>query len=581
MIDFKTELAKFFKGDIDTTDETLSKYSHDASIFEMRPQVVVYPKDSEDIQNLVQWVNDNKQAHPELSITARAAGTCMSGGPINESIIMDFMRHMNKIHEVKRVSPYVITPMFPTAEQCIVTGEAIVEPGIFYRDFEPETAKLGLVLPTYTASKSVNALGGMIGNNSAGELTLRYGQTADYVRSLNVVLSDGHEYIFRPITRRELYTKIAQVDLEGQVYKKIFDIIKENELLIKSARPMTSKNATGYGIWNVFQKGKTDDEDIFDINRIIVGAQGTLGIATKATLALVDKPTTSKLVVVFLTKLDKLGDIVDTILTTKPLTVESYDDKTFKIAMKFFKDFLKTKGFWNTIMFGLSFIPEFWMILTGGIPKLILLVEYDGKTAEDVQSKCQNLMRTIAPFALTSRITRDEKEASKYWDMRRDSFALLRKHVQGRRTAPFIDDIIVSPHVLPEFLPKLQAILNEYTDIIYTIAGHAGNGNFHIIPLMDFNSEKTIPEILELSDRVYDLVVSYKGSISAEHNDGLVRTPYLIKMYGEQMIALFKQIKTAFDPKNIFNPKKKVGTTIEDIQKYVIKPDAPHVSHGS
>ena len=113
---------------------------------------------------------------------------------------------------------------------------------------------------------------------------------------------------------------------------------------------------------------------------------------------------------------------------------------------------------------------------------------------------------------------------------------------------------------MPDFLPKMRAILDEYK-LVYTIAGHAGNGNFHIIPLMDMKDPKNIPIIDEVSDKVYDLVLSYKGSLTAEHNDGLIRTPYLAKMFGPEVIALFTKTKKAFDPANILNPGKKVGAT--------------------
>ena len=168
------------------------------------------------------------------------------------------------------------------------------------------------------------------------------------------------------------------------------------------------------------------------------------------------------------------------------------------------------------------------------------------------------------------RIAHDPEEALKYWEIRRESFNMLRKHVQGRRTAPFIDDIIVKPEYLPEFLPKIESILKEYK-LIYTIAGHAGNGNFHIIPLMDLESPFGADQILEISQKVYDLVLSYKGSITAEHNDGIVRTPYLEQMYGKEIYNLFIKTKNIFDPENIFNPGKKVGGSKKYLHDHVIR----------
>jgi FAD/FMN-containing dehydrogenase len=574
------DLKKVFKGDIDVTDETLTTYSHDASLFEIRPEVVVFPRDSEDVQNLVKWVNDNKQAYPKLSITARAAGTCMAGGPINDSIIMDTTRYMNKIISVNPVTPYILRPKFEGSKDVTVIGEGRVQPGCFYRDFETATLAQGLLLPCYTASKTLNAVGGMIGNNSAGELTLRYGKTEDYARELKVVLADGHEYTFGKITRRELYNKITETTFEGKAYKQLFELIKDHESLIRASKPHVSKNSAGYMLWHVLERGTTEDEDTFDLAQLIIGSQGTLGLVTEIVFRLVAKQKKSKLLVTFLPDFENLGELAAELLTTNPESIESYDDKTFKLALKFFTDFLKSKGLWGTITFTLSFIPEFWMLLTGGIPKMILMTEYAGETEAEIDAKCKVGYDKIKHFGYKMRVTSSENEAEKYWDMRRDSFNLLRKHVQGLRTAPFIDDIIVRPEFLKEFLPKVNALIAEYPSLIYTIAGHAENGNFHIIPLVDPNDPKLPDIVIDLSKKVYDLVLSYHGSIDAEHNDGIIRSPFLKQMYGPEVYELFVQTKNMFDPKLIFNPKKKVGVTFDDIRTYLAQPhhDAPHAS---
>ncbi len=563
---FVDEIKKFFKGDIDTTNETLEKYSHDASVLVVRPQVVLFPKDSNDIQVLVKWVNENKTKYPELSITARAAGTCMSGGAIGESIIIDFTRYINTISKVEKVTPFEITPKYPNAYPVEISGVATVGPGCFYRDFEGATLKQGLLLPCYTASKSLNAMGGMVGNNSAGEKTLNYGKTEDYIKELQVVFADGREYTVKALNKKELYAKIAQGDFEGDIYKNIFALINENKDLVKGAKPNVSKNSAGYYIWNVWD----EEKEIFDLTKLIAGSQGTLGIVTNITLHLVKVKEENKLVVVFMNDLSRLGELVDAILPFHPESVESYDDATMKLAIKFFPDFLKKKGVWGMIKFMWSFWPEAFMMLVRGMPKLILLVEFAGDSDTEVKNEAKKLTQALKPFSFPVRITKSKTDAEKYWDIRRESFALLRKHIKDKHTAPFIDDIIVRPEFLPEFLPKLNKILKEYP-ITYTIAGHAGNGNFHIIPLMDFSDDNTKKIILELSTKVYDLVLEYKGSTTAEHNDGIIRTPYLVQMYGEKVYSLFEQIKSIFDNKNFLNPGKKVGGSVQYISDHILK----------
>jgi len=530
-------LEKNFKGDFDDSFETLAKYSHDASLLEVRPKIVVYPKDADDVKAIVSFVSKNKKTFPDLSITVRAAGSCMSGGSLNESIILDVMKYMHGIEQLSKES-------------------ATVLPGTFYRDFEPKAEELGVLLPCYTASKKLNAFGGMVGNNCAGEKTLRYGKMEDYVTELSVVFEDGNEYIVKPLSKTELDAKIAQMDFEGRLYKKIWDIVSKNSPALAEAKPKVSKNSAGYYLWNVW------DGTTFDLTRLIVGSQGTLGIVTKITVRLVPIKPLSKLFVIFMPNITRLGDIVNDILPFRPESLESYDDSTMSLAMRFLPDLIKNMKVHNFLKLAWSFLPEAWMVLTGGMPKLVLLIEFCGTDGTEIDSTIDALEEKVRHYGFKMRRAKTEADSEKYWTIRRESFSLLRKHITGKRTAPFVDDVIVPPSVMPDFLPKMRKILDDYK-LLYTIAGHAGNGNFHIIPLMDMADQSNVRAIDEVSNKVYDLVLSYKGSITAEHNDGIIRTPYLAKMFGPDIVALFQETKDAFDRENIFNPGKKVGGTKE------------------
>jgi FAD/FMN-containing dehydrogenase len=266
----------------------------------------------------------------------------------------------------------------------------------------------------------------------------------------------------------------------------------------------------------------------------------------------------------------RLGDVVNEILAFKPESVESYDDSTMKFALRFLPEMFKVMKARNFLRMIWQFIPEAFMVLTGGIPKLILLVEFTGNDEKEIENTMLSLRSKIKYFKFKTRIARTEADSEKYWTIRRESFNLLRKHVRGRRTAPFIDDVVVKPEYMPEFLPKMRAILDEYK-LLYTIAGHAGNGNFHIIPLMDMTKDENVDAIFEVSEKVYDLVLSYGGSITGEHNDGLIRTPYLKKMFGQEVYDLFVKTKDIFDPTCIFNPNKKVGGSIDYTRKHIAR----------
>jgi FAD/FMN-containing dehydrogenase len=539
------EIKEFLHGDVATDDATLTKFSRDYSLFKVRPSVVVFPKDVDDVKNLVKFATRKKAAGEDISLTGRSAGTDMTGGPLSQSVIVSFTKYFNHILNIGDT-------------------EAMVEPGVYFRDFEKEISARGLLYPPYPASKELCALGGMVNNNSGGEKTLAYGKTEDYVRAMRIVLSDGEEHTIWPLYGTDLQSKLNEQSFEGDLYRQIYGLIEENYDEIKKAKPDVSKNSAGYYLWNVWNREK----GVFDLTKLLVGSQGTLGLLTEAKLGLVNAKKHSRLAVVFLKSLDPVGDLVEEVLKFKPESIESYDDKTIQVAVKLWRQVLGSmKG--NIFKLAWQFLPEAWMVLRGGMPKMIMLVELTGDDEKMLVVKLGQLGQAIEGFATTHpgiqvKLLQNEGDEEKYWTIRRESFALLHGNTTGKDTAPFIDDFVVQPKYMHEVLPKVNAILDRYKkDLIYTIAGHPGNGNFHIIPLMNLKDPRVRALIPKISEEVYQLIFQYHGSITGEHNDGLIRTPYLEEMYGPKIAALFAEVKKIFDPLNIFNPGKKVGGNLE------------------
>src|SRR3990167_4754697 len=544
------EIGKFFKGEVLDDEITLKKYSRDASLFEVRPKLVVLPKDSEDLKNLVKWIKDN----PGHSITIRAAGSDMTGGSLSESIIADVTRYLNKMGEI--------------SEHRGLTS-VLVEPGMFYREFERKTLEKGLILPCFPASKSLCALGGMFGNNCAGEKTLRYGKMEDFIEESKVIFSDGNEYTVEPLSKIELEKKMNQKDFEGGIYIKLFDLIEENRELIERAKPRVSKNSAGYYLWNICPSTTLGVKDfVFDLNKLLVGSQGTLGIVTEMKLRLIPEKKHHDMVALFFKSWDELPQVINALLPFEPESLETFDEETLKLGIRFMPEIAKKVGT-NFLSLALKFLPEALIgIEMLGLPKLIILVEIEEDTESEVKDKILRVVEAIKPFNIWSRVIEKDSEEEKFWVMRRESFNLLRQHVKNKRTAPFIEDFCIPPEKVHEFLPKALKILKEH-GIEANIAGHAGNGNFHIIPLMDLKQKSERDKITVVSDKFYDLVAEYKGTITGEHNDGIVRTPYLGKMYSPEVLELFKKTKEIFDPKNIFNPGKKVGGTVEYLENHI------------
>ncbi len=538
MSEFKHDIREIgFKGELLTDDETLKAYSHDASMFEIVPRLVAYPLDSEDVELLTQFVSKNKKKHPHLSLTARSAGTDMSGGAINDSIIVDFSKHLNMIIDVNHET-------------------ATTQPGVYYRDFDLKTIEHNSLLPSYPASRDLCTVGGMVNNNSGGEKSLEYGKTDKYVTSTDFIFADGVRRQVKPLTRPQLIKKMAQKDFEGKVYKEMYELLEDNYDLIKNAKPNVSKDSTGYHLWNVWDR----ETGIFDLNKAIVGAQGTLGLVTKAQFKLVNRRKHSGLLVLFLKDIDDLGELIPKVLAHKPATLECFDDATMLLGMKFLPSFLPRLGLmkWLKLLFGLA--PTGLQFLRG-IPKLILMIEFNGETEDVVRTRIKETHAALSKYHARYEINGFEEDptegkSEKFWIMRRQSFQLLRSKVKDKHTAPFIDDFVVNPEHLAEFLPQVRKIIKKYK-LLATIAGHLGDGNFHIIPLMKLEEPSDRRKLLPAMKEVNQLVLKYGGSLSGEHNDGLVRGPWLKEMYGPEMLEIFKKTKYIFDPENIFNPHKK------------------------
>lgn len=539
-MDLQAELQKIFKGELETDEKTRNFYSHDASLFELKPQIVGFPKDAEDIKNVVMFVAKNKAQHPDLSVTPRSRGTDMSGGAIGRSIVLDISKHMNQLSDVSATSAHV-------------------QPGKLYREFEVETFKYDALLPSYPASRDLASVGGMVNNNSGGEKSLEFGKTDNFVTELSVVLADGNEYTVAPLTRDKLNQKMSQDDFEGRLYTKTFELLDKNYDEIQAARPGVSKDSTGYHLWNVWNR----ETGIFDLTKLFVGAQGTLGIVTDIKFSLVPRPKHSGTLVCYMRNIDNLGEVIPRVLTHNPATFECFDDATLWLSFKFIFAFIARLGLWEWLKMCISLIPD-GLALGLGVPKMILLIEFTGNSPEEVTAKIRAAHKDFTQFKNFSFMEEDntEAKAKKFWLMRRESFNLLRSKVKDKHTAPFIDDFIVPPENLVEFMPKLRAVIKKY-ELLATIAGHLGDGNFHVIPLMKIEDPKERAKLRPAQQEVNELVLQYGGSISGEHNDGMVRGPWLEQQYGPSVYSLFKDVKELYDPQNIFNPHKKTDATFE------------------
>ncbi|MDB5161194.1 MAG: putative oxidoreductase, partial [Candidatus Saccharibacteria bacterium] len=363
---------------------------------------------------------------------------------------------------------------------------------------------------------------------------------------------DGKRYTIKPLNGEELAAKIAQKDFEGQMYAKLHELLDKNYDAIKAAKPHVTKNSTGYNLWDIWNR----ETGVFDLTKLFVGSQGTLGLVSDINFSLINDKPHSGVLVAFMKKTDNLGEVINAVLPQKPASFESFDNYTLLLSIKFFFYFRKTLGWMGLFKLGLQLLPDA-LIFFRGIPKLVLLIEFTGETHNEVKNKVHGMREILKPFKMQAMEEDDtEAKAWKFRIMRRESFNLLRKKVKDKHTAPYIDDMVVPPEHLPQFLPELRKIINKYK-LFATIAGHMGDGNFHVIPLMKIEDPKELAKIRPSMKEVNELILKYGGSLSGEHNDGMIRGPWLEQMYGKEIVDLFRQTKQIVDPDNIFNPHKK------------------------
>jgi FAD/FMN-containing dehydrogenase len=534
-----------FRGGVSTNKDILTRYSTDESIFSIRPQIALQPKDQRDIEIAVQTLQKETLRFPSVSLTPRAAGTGLSGGSLTDSIVLDVTTHMNHIGEV-------VTKKGMTTITC--------QPGVMWRDAEKLLKKHGVYLPSYPASKDICSIGGAVGNNAAGPDSLRYGHTADWVDSLDVTLHDGNTYTFRALTYKEYKTLIKKSNAHAEIARSIFELIEQNEKTIQHAKPKTKKNSAGYPLWGVlsttvanFKKGN----GTFDLTRIISGSQGTIGVITSVTMRTEPIQNNTQLIVVPVFDLLDAGAVITKALEFNPNNIELFDGFTFDLALKnpeFFKDRLGKIDYYKVL---LSMYTTYHVRYGRKTPDFTLLITLD--TEKLGKRSADGIVKTLrANRGKRARLVQNAIEKEMFWQIRRASYSLSKFQDPNKRPAAFLEDMTVPPQNLSRFFVDIKKLLKKF-NVAAAVHGHGGNGHLHFYPLLDFTSKATPSLVEKMAEEFFATAVKYDGNICGEHNDGIIRTPHLNKMFNKKTLELFRTVEHTFDPTDIFNPGKKVN----------------------
>jgi FAD/FMN-containing dehydrogenase len=501
-----------YTGEYEEAQAVLDEHARDASVFSVCPRGVFYPKNVGDIVAVVNTIAKQKPYDASLCVSVRAGGTCMTGGSLCDGYVLNLTRHMNTIR-VDRES-----------------RTATVEMGAYFRDIESQAREYGLMFASYPSSRGLCGIGGMIGNNASGEKSLRYGATSENVLELEVVLADG------------TVTRITPKDVSAVSEAKeveLLDLYRTYGSMLKSAVGDVTKASSGYRLDKVVQ-GTT-----FSAIPMFVGAQGTLGIVTKAVLKLVPLPEHLSLLVVSAESMRDIPSIIEIINAHNPEGLETFDRNTWKQA----KAHLSS----SAEQVEPYLVPD---------AHLYLLAQFSEDTQNATRAQSEMCRQKLIGAGYAVRAVTNHSHAEALWDVRRNSYLLMRDYNEdGHKAVPCIEDAILPLHALGTFIEELREILKRHA-VHYGYHGHIGDGSLRVIPVFDFTQPNVGERITALMEETFALVKRLKGNISADHSDGIIRTPFLREFYGEELYHVFEEIKHIYDPLGILNPQKKTKGTV-------------------
>lgn len=518
-------LQEHLVGEVLTGADVRNYFSTDGGVFKVTPSMVVYPRNTQDVRKVTRFSWQLAEKGHILPITARGRGSDQGGAAIGRGIVMVFPAHMKRLLELD-----------------VKQKLARVQPGINYLSFQQAVETHGLFLPPYPSSIDYATLGGAIANNTSGEKTVKYGSIRQFVHSLEVVLANGEVIQTSRISKRELDKRKGFTTFEGEIYRQVDGIIMDNWDLIQkhAGLPHVSKNSAGYALTQVKLK-----DGSFDLTPLFVGSQGTLGITTEAILKLEQFNPNTTLFKIELANLEGVTQVVDALMQLGPSALEVVDKNLLEFIEEVSPNRLKG-------------------IVEKPYPSLILLAEFDDKKDAAQLKKAKQAQKMLKKADIPFSATQDYDEQQRLWTIRHSAAAVI-WHVDGTKKAlPIIEDGVVPRENFPQFVVGIYELFAKY-GLKVAIWGHAGDANLHLQPFLDLGVLGDRQKVFRIMEEYYDMVIKLGGSTCGEHNDGRLRAPFLPKVYGQEMYAVFQQIKKAFDPYGTLNPGVKIDVTIKDL----------------
>jgi FAD/FMN-containing dehydrogenase/Fe-S oxidoreductase len=521
-------LEENLEGDLRYDEVITAIYSTDASVYSEKPKAVVRPRGKEDIKRVLEFARNEK-----VGITVRGGGTSLAGQVVSSGIILDISKYMNRILEINSEEKWVR-----------------VEPGVVLDELNLELRKLGLFFGPETSTSNRCNIGGMTGNNACGSHSLVYGSTRDHTIEMRVLLSDGSEVLFGPVSGEETRLKCQSDGLEGEIYREITNILEntDNQRNIREnyPNPGIHRRNTGYAM-DVLLDSEVFDHSSrkkFNISNLLCGSEGTLAVTLEVKLNLVPLPPPSKaLVCVHLKERNDAFRANLTALKHNPAAVEMMDNRILEL----------TEG--NLSQRSNRFFLE-------GKPGAILIVEFTRETEAQIEQVSSELISDMkaSGFGYAFPVIRG-KDISKVWELRKAGLGILANMKGDPKPVAVIEDTAVHPEQLPAYMAEIEEMLARHSkDAVFH--AHIGSGELHLRPILDLKDPHDVELFRQIGLDTARLIKKYRGSLSGEHGDGRLRGEFIPLVLGEENYRLLKRIKLVFDPENILNPGKITDTPL-------------------
>ena len=500
-------------------------YSTDASLYQIEPVGVVVPRTVADVARCMRIAADEG-----VAVLPRGGATSLSGQVVGSALVMDFSKYLNRVGIVDRDKMTVK-----------------VEPGAVLDRVNSHLKPLGLMFGPDVSTSDRATIGGMIGNNSAGARSLRFGKTVDHVRSLDVVLDDGTTATFGPLDAVRLQEVCDRDDRIGSLHRSVREIAGEHAAAIAANFPRILRRVSGYNLDEfvpglpVRAEGWVDEPWRFNLARLIVGSEGTLAVVTGAELKVMPLPAAQGLVVISFATVAAALDRLEEILATAPVSVEMLDRMILDLAAG------------NAEMARHLTFAE-------GRPEAVLAAQFYADSADELAAKADDLARRFEGRTGVLGVRKSLSAAAKddFWKVRKAGLSLLMGMVGDAKPIAFVEDTAVSHEKLPLFYERFRKILARH-GAIGACYGHADVGCLHIRPIINVKTSAGVEQLRGIAREVADLVAEFGGAMSGEHGDGLARSLWNRKLFGPEVYSAFEQVKRAFDPANRMNPGKVVA----------------------